>query len=289
MKSFVSLGLLAIAAASMAQEAARRDTLTGDVRFHEGFRSAFLENERTLRVYVPPQYLSEPNRRFPVLYMHDGQNLFSGLTSFIPNQEWRADESAEMLIRAGIIEPIIIVGIDNAGMSRGDEYLPLIIQNKDTLYGGRAEDYGRFLVDEVMPFIKDRYRVNTDPRKTGLCGSSFGGVITHYLGLTYPKVFGNLGIVSPSLWVGKHERMIDDLHTMANAIKRQRVWVDMGGDEADAKTRSTFETYTETWTKMLSKGGGICNAVMDEFAPHNEVAWARRFPSMLQFWYGVKR
>lgn len=286
-----SLAFLALVTATCAtaQEAPRRDTLTGDVRFHEKFASGILENERTLRVYLPPQYLNEPNRKFPVLYMHDGQNLFSGLTSFIPNQEWRADETAEALIRAGIIEPVIIVGIDNAQAARGDEYLHMILKNERGMMGGRAELYGQFLVEEVMPFIAETYRVDANPRKTGLCGSSFGGVVTHYLGLTYPGKFGNLGIVSPSLWVGNHERMINDLGDYASAIRRQRVWIDMGGDEADAKTRDVFGEYTELWTNKLRKGGGEARAVFEEHAPHNEVAWARRFPSMLQFWYGVRK
>lgn len=273
----------------LAQENVRRDTLTGDVRIHSAFRSEVLDNSRTIRVYVPPQYATEPNRKFPVLYMHDGQNLFSGLTSFIPNQEWRADESAEMLIKAGAIEPVIIVGIDNAGTERGNEFLPMTIKLGQNTVGGAADLYGDFLVNEVMPFIAETYRVDSTASKTGLCGSSFGGIVTHYLGLKYNHKFGNLGIVSPSIWIQDHKWMPEDLEKNREWVRRQKVWVDMGGDESDEKSMKAFETYTSTWQGFLKAGKGECRAVFESNAGHNEVAWARRFPSMLQFWYAIRK
>ncbi|HVL39797.1 MAG TPA: alpha/beta hydrolase-fold protein, partial [Fimbriimonadaceae bacterium] len=114
----------------------RRQSLTGDIRHHRDFESKILGNKRNLIVYLPPDYAKQ-TRRYPVVYLHDGQNVFDGLTSYIPNQEWRADEAAEALIRAELIEPLILVGIDNAGIARGDEYLPTRTKFGDNEAGGK--------------------------------------------------------------------------------------------------------------------------------------------------------
>ena len=99
----------------------RVPSITGTVEKIEGFQSKVLGNKRNVSVYLPPDYAKDTAKKYAVVYMHDGQNVFDGMTSFIPNQEWRADETAQMLIEAGIIEPIIIVGLDNGGMERGNE------------------------------------------------------------------------------------------------------------------------------------------------------------------------
>lgn len=99
-------------------------TLTGDIRFHKSFHSKTLGNDRDVVIYLPPGYELNKNKRYAVLYLHDGQNLFDGATSFIPGKEWRVDETAQSLISAGKIEPLIIVGIYNAGKDRIDEYTP---------------------------------------------------------------------------------------------------------------------------------------------------------------------
>ncbi|RYG49092.1 alpha/beta hydrolase, partial [bacterium] len=161
---------------------ARVSSVVGDLRIERKFVSKILGNERDLRVWLPPGYEKEPRRRFPVTYLHDGQNVFDGMTSFIPNQEWRADETVKALSDAGLLPPMILVGIDNAGAARGDEYLPT---RKE--YGGKADLYGRFLLEEVMPFVDKTYRTKKGPRETALVGSSFGGVITAYLGLRHPE------------------------------------------------------------------------------------------------------
>src|SRR5215510_10438873 len=102
--------------------AQREHTLTGDVRLHKSFHSAILNNDRDIIVYLPPGYETDKQRRYSVFYMHDGQNLFDGATSFIPGQEWRVDEVAQSLIAAGKIEPLIIVGFYNTGIERVNEY-----------------------------------------------------------------------------------------------------------------------------------------------------------------------
>src|SRR5215475_3788826 len=118
-------------------------TLTGIVRLHQHFHSKILNNDRDVIVYLPPGYDGDQNMRYAVFYMQDGQNLFDGATSYIPGQEWQVDETAEKLIATKSIEPLIIVGIYNAGIERVNEYTAA----RDEKYksGGKADLYGRFL------------------------------------------------------------------------------------------------------------------------------------------------
>ncbi len=155
-----------------------------DLHKHEKFRSRFLRNQRDLIVYLPPSYHEQPQRRFPVLYLHDGQNLFDGATSFIPGMDWHVGHTADDFILTGAVQPLIIVGIYNVGKLRIYEYTPT---KAPRLGGGRADRYAKFLVREVMPFIQQEYRVLSDARVTGMGGSSLGGLVSLYLGLKHPN------------------------------------------------------------------------------------------------------
>ena len=125
-------------------------------------------------VYLPPDYDQATADRYPVLYLHDGQNVFDQATSF--GDEWRVDETAQELITAGCIEPIIVVGIYNTGDHRIDEYTPT--PSADGTLGGRADDYGRMLVEELKPFIDATYKTFPGAANTALGGSSLGGLLT---------------------------------------------------------------------------------------------------------------
>ena len=146
-------------------------------------------------VYLPPGYVEDTGRTYPVLYMHDGQNLFDPATAFGGN-EWRLDDTAEELIERGAIEPLIIVGIYNTGEQRIHEYTPT---TDPKLGGGKADLYGKMLVEEVKPFIEKTYRTLPGPENTGMGGSSLGGLVTLHLGIQYPQVFGKLAVLSPSV------------------------------------------------------------------------------------------
>ncbi|HEY5062550.1 MAG TPA: alpha/beta hydrolase-fold protein, partial [Gemmatimonadaceae bacterium] len=132
----------------------RPHTRTGDIRTHAGFHSRFVEHDRTIVVYLPPGYDAEIAVRYPTLYLHDGQNVFDQATSF--GEEWRVDETAQSLITRGRIEPIIVVGVYNAGEHRVDEYTPT--PRPDRGGGGHADEYGRMLVEELKPFIDATYK-----------------------------------------------------------------------------------------------------------------------------------
>ncbi len=151
----ICLALL-IALDSGTVAAQRAHTLTGDIRLHRDFHSKILNNDRDVIVYLPPGYDKDKQRHYSVLYLHDGQNLFDGATSFIPGQEWRVDEAAGVLIASGKIEPLIIVGVYNTGKDRIDEYTP--VAEPKYKAGGKADLYGRLLVEELKPFIDKTYR-----------------------------------------------------------------------------------------------------------------------------------
>ena len=152
----------------------------GQLQKHENFSSRFLRKKRDLIVYLPGIYQKRPDLHFPVLYLEDGQNLFDPATSFIPGMYWRVGETADALIAQGAIQPLIIVGIYNTGKQRINEYTPT---RDHKLGGGKADKYGRLLVEDLKPFIESKYRVARDAANTGLGGSSLGGLLTIYLGL----------------------------------------------------------------------------------------------------------
>ncbi len=264
-------------------------TLTGDIRFHKGFHSNILNNDRDVVVYLPPGYEAHKEKHYPVFYLHDGQNLFDGATSFIPGQEWRVDETAQSLITAGKVEPLIIVGIYNTGKDRIDEYTPSV----DAKYkiGGKADLYGRLLVEELKPFIDKNYRTLNDARHTGLGGSSLGGLVSLYLGLKYPEVFGCLAIVSPSVWWGNN--FIVEYVETAKKRPPLRIWLDIGTSEGGnaEEARKSLEGCRLLKVTLVRKGWvpeKDLKYVEAQGSEHNERAWAARFESILQFLFPLK-
>ena len=259
-------------------------TLTGDIRFHKAFHSNILNNNRDVIVYLPPVYEAHKEKRYSVLYLHDGQNLFDGATSFIPGQEWRVDETAQSLIAAGKVEPLIIVGIYNTGKDRVDEYTPA----PDAKYkiGGKADLYGRMLVEELKPFIDANYRTLSDARHTGLGGSSLGGLVSLYLGLKYSDVFGLLAVVSPSVWWANNY-----IVKYVEAERKRppvRIWLDIGtreGSNAEAAQKTVVDArlLKEALIRKGWKPGKDLSYFEADGAEHNERAWAVRVKSILEF------
>jgi predicted alpha/beta superfamily hydrolase len=263
-------------------------TLTGDIRAHRNFHSQILNNDRDLLVYVPPGYDAHKQKRYPVLYLHDGQNLFDGATSFIPGQEWHVDETAQALIMAGKIEPLIIVGVYNTGKDRIDEYTPA----SDPKYkGGKADLYGRFLVEELKPYIDSHYRTLNDAKHTGLGGSSLGGLVSLYLGLKYPRVFGKVAVVSPSVWWA--DKFV--VHQVEALPRKpdERIWLDIGTREGrdTAEAEKTVADTRLLRDVLVRKGWSLGKDVkyMEAAgAEHNERAWAARVAAILEFLFPKK-
>lgn len=248
------------------------------------FHSRILENDRDIAIFLPPNYDKETSRKYPVLYMEDGQNLFNLGTSYLPDQEWRVDEIATSLIESGLIEPIIVVGVYNAGADRGNEYLPTKV--RDT--GGKADLYGRMLVEELKPMIDSTYRTKPGARDTGLAGSSFGGIVSMYLGTKYSNVFGKLAVMSPSVWWDNRVilKYVDALPKKTG----QRIWLDIGTAEGNASSYKTVEDDAATLRDHLTAKGwklGKDLAYFRDFgAHHNETAWAGRMDAVLVFLFG---
>jgi predicted alpha/beta superfamily hydrolase len=283
----LALAILTLSSIVHPQDSTRTSSLTGNVDHVPSFESKILGNKRNLIVYLPPAYEKEKPRRYPVLYCHDGQNIFDGKTSFIPNKEWRIDEAAEALIKARLIEPIIIVGIDNAGSARGDEYVPWPVQmSNGAKFGGRADLYGRFLLEEVKPFIDQKYRTKSDGRNTALMGSSLGGLVTMYLGLKYPDRFSKLGVVSPSVWVNERE-IVKSTDKLPKKLPL-KIWIDMGAQEGGDSLEDARALFNSLHQKGWRPGKDLA-LYEDGFAQHNEEAWARRMPAFLLWMFGTNK
>ena len=248
----------------------------GRIEHIAGFASQILGNVRDLVVYLPPGY-DERDRRYPVLYMHDGQNLFEPHRAFIRGQHWRLNEAADAAIGERTAEPMIVVGIDNAGDARIDEYTPTRDPNKNR--GGRAADFGRMLVEELKPLIDGRYRTLSDRANTGTAGSSLGGLVSLYLALRNPDVFSAAAAMSPSVW-WDGQAILHEIDAF-EAPHRPRIWVDVGGREG-AEAISGAGALRD---RLLAKGwtGESFRFYEDRRGDHSERAWAGRVRKVLEF------
>jgi enterochelin esterase-like enzyme len=272
--------------AETASEVIRVQSATGDLRLHP-FHSRTFRNNRFLRVWLPPGYDDPENatRRYPVLYLNDGQNLFEASTAF-GGVEWGVDETADRLIREGTIPPMLIVGLDNAGKNRIREYMPhrslqpMILR----VQGSR---YPVFLMKEVMPFIARNYRVATGAENTGLGGSSLGALIALYTASVRPGVFGRLLLESPSLWASNRQSIKDSRQVR---VWPERVFLGTGTAETgrEDRDRSVVDDVRE-FAATLRRAGldeQRLRIVIEDGAAHNEASWARRFPEALAFLFG---
>jgi len=254
---------------------------TPQLRKHEQFRSRFLRNQRDLIVYTPPGYEEQPSRQFPVLYLHDGQNLFDGATSFIPGQDWHVGQTADHCIGAGKVEPLIIVGMYNT-KARIREYTPTHVPR---LGGGRADRYAKFLLDEVQPFIDREYRTLSGSQHTGVGGSSLGGLVSLYLGLKHSRIFGKVAALSPSVW---WNQLVIQRFVQATVVEpRPRIWLDIGTREGPRIVHDVAR-FRDALLEKGWKLGEDLHYERVEGAEHNEAAWAKRVGPFLQFLYPAR-
>ncbi len=253
-------------------------TLTGNIKEHRGFRSKILGNRRDVLVYLPRGYRRWSRKCYPVLYLHDGQNVFDAATAF-NGVEWGVDETAQRLIRSNLIEPLIIVAVANTGEERVHEYAPTRGKfDKRKRSKGLLKNYGKFLTEELKPFIDRKYHTHPGPESTGLGGSSLGGLATLVLGLWYPKFFSRLAVLSPSIWwddcviFGMIESLEDKLPL--------KIWLDTG-------------THEEGWERarilrhlLVEKGWRLDDDLEYteiEGGDHSEGAWSMRVDPFLRF------
>ena len=247
------------------------------LKLHARFQSRFLVADRDVMVYLPPEYHELSARRFPVLYMHDGQNLFDPRTSFVPGRTWQVLETADSMILSKDVEPLIIVGVHNTGENRLAEYT----HARDwKMGGGKANAYGDLLTQELMPFIDGQYRTLSGPEHTGMGGSSLGGLVTLYLGLKHAETFGKLAVLSPSVW-WNHKSILAFVNDYEGP-PWPRTWLDVG-DAEGSKTVSDTELL---FRRMIANGWESGRTIHYERVTggtHDESAWARRMGPMLRF------
>lgn len=250
--------------------------LTGRFDLLHDFHSATLGTARRVSIYLPPGY-DESTTRYPVLYLQDGQNLFDPARAFVPGQDWGLDETAERLIHAGAIAPLILVGIDHAAADRLDEYTPSCDPRRRV--GGRLGAYRTFLVEELKPWIDARYRTRPEAVSTGLAGSSLGGLATLEIGFTRPDLFGRLAALSPSLWWGG--RGILERARALDGHLGTAIWLDAGTHEGPGVLH-----HARMLKNILVRRGWRLNGDLHYRevvgGRHSEADWARRAGDVLR-------
>jgi predicted alpha/beta superfamily hydrolase len=264
-------------------------TLTGLVREHRKFKSDALDNERTIVVYLPPSYDEAPQKRYPVLYMQDGQNLFDAATSFA-GIEWKVDEAVQKLIGEGKIEPVIIVGIYNSEQ-RTLEFTPPA-SGESSSASARGDVYAKFVVEQVKPFIDRTYRTKLDRASTSLAGSSMGGLISLYTLKTYPQTFGQLAILTPHLRTSDRDILAEWSKQDPGWLKDTRIWLDMG-DKPEGNYPGTAPMDDARALVKLFDTAGLKKDIDYKYTEfpgggHNEPAWQGRVDQVLSFLFAPR-
>lgn len=248
------------------------DEIIGDIEYIHDFYSTFLKNERDIIVWLPPSYFTS-SKSYPVLYMHDGQNLFDPNTSFI-GYDWKVDETLTTLIRDRMINEVIVVGIYNT-KARLKEY---------NFFTSRGKKYSLFLIKELKPYIDENYRTLRNSNNTALIGSSLGGLISFQLLQHYPNVFGKAACMSNSFWVdnGKIFKSISKNGFDEKAL----LYIDCGNDEKELIADNRKMCKKIKSQKIFTNGNFYCQFFPD--AKHNEHDWAKRLHIPLIFLFGTK-
>ncbi|HZX25808.1 MAG TPA: alpha/beta hydrolase-fold protein, partial [Telluria sp.] len=244
----------------------------GKVVVVPGIASPQLKNERALRIYLPPSYDENKAKRYPVLYMHDGQNLFDAKTAAF-GVEWGIDETVNHLVAMGRMDEVIVVGIDNTP-ERIPEYTPCCDPKHG---GGRIDAYMGFIVDTVKPYVDRSYRTLPDRDNTAIMGSSLGGIASVYIAGKHPELFSKAGGVSSSFWWNNR-----DLVKNAPQHVPVKFYLDAGTDN------DGLEESKQMRDAMLAHGyrnGVDLYFVAADGASHNEKSWAARVDKPLVWFF----
>jgi predicted alpha/beta superfamily hydrolase len=266
-------------------------TVTGALKMLRGLYSPQLDNRRDLLALLPPSYGTADSRRYPVIYMHDGQNLFDEATSYAG--EWQVDETMQTLAAEGI--EAVVIGIPNMGVDRRHEYIPWRSKGESE---GRGDAYLDFIVETVKPLVDASFRTLPGREYCMLAGSSLGGLISLYGFVRHPDVFGLVGAFSPAFGPARMGifPVIDRFRYVPG-----RIYMDVGTEEAigieddplkqEAFSREYLRMVREVKYRLGNKGyrdGEELCYIEEEGARHHESAWARRLPGALRFLFGVQ-
>ena len=232
-----------------------------------------LGRTRRIWLYLPPDYATS-QKTYPVLYMHDGQNLFDNATAF--SGEWGVDEALDLLHAQGDWG-CIVVGIDNGGANRLNEYGPYA---NPQYGGGQGAQYVDFLIQTLKPYIDANYRTRPDRLSTGIMGSSMGGLISLYAAVQRPDVFGRAGIFSPSLWFNR--RIYSDARTRPVLRPDPRLYVLSGARESQSQVadqRALIDSLAAAGYQI----GAEVDSLIKADGQHAEWFWRREFPAAYQW------
>ena len=256
---------------------------------------------RPLYIYLPPGYDDETETAYPVLYMHDGQNVFEAyVKDSFAGFSWRADEAADSLIASGDIRPLIIVGVSNGDSQRTAEYLPpyMTIFSKRKAHfrrpiTGKADKVLEYYRFEVDPYVRTNYRLLPGRDNVGTCGSSMGGLLSNYFAWEAPDFARHHAIVSPAYWLTRNQEggleMLEQMY-FSNPPD-VRIWLDSGSEDIPGKgddgMRETIMARDLLIKLGFRPGKDFCY-YLDKGAIHTEASWAERFPKILKFLFPQK-
>jgi predicted alpha/beta superfamily hydrolase len=247
------------------QASAARSKPQSNLHFHT-LDAPHLGRRRTIRILLPRHYEQDRNRRFPVIYLQDGQNLFEAHTAAFRHWKLR-----EMLDKQPLYRQAILVGIDHGGIDRIHEYAPYARGRS----GGQGDAYLRFLSESVKPFVDHQYRTWAHREATAIAGASMGGLIALYGGLRYGHIFGKTGSLSPSLWFNP---AVLDLARQYPGADNQ-LYIAAAKNEMRSMPGWMEKTY---WTLQQS-GFKNTRVVLRDRGRHSETFWAREFKVMFEW------
>lgn len=237
------------------------------VRIDSSFYST-TEFSRPIWLHLPESYHSS-KKKYRVLYMHDGQNLFDDSRAF--SGEWHVDESLRKLEKEGI--EIIVVAIDNSGADRINDYS---FWENSEYGGGQGREYMNFIVKELKPFIDKEYRTKKGAKNTGIAGSSLGALISYSAWSEYPEVFGNVGLLSPAFWFNPEVKELE----LSGKRKNAELFFSAGMNESDNMLQLISEMQ-QLIAQQCKKC--IIHTEIDPEGTHSEAMWSEQFPMMMRF------
>jgi predicted alpha/beta superfamily hydrolase len=235
-------------------------------------------NGRKLQIYLPPGY--DLKKEYPAVYFHDGQNLFDQSTAY--SDEWKIDETLDSLIQNELIAPMVVVGIYNSPQ-RAEEYVPyndpriMEIMGMESWNGALHIAYEDFIILDLIPFVESKYNLSNNREDRAIFGSSFGGINALWLGMDNSDLFGFIGALSPSVWVGDGA-LLREFQSF-ESLPTVKTWIDQGTGEWDGRNLEL--------TKLLEQKGLTYGESLwyyeDKDASHHESAWSERvvFPLLL--------
>ncbi|RIW29212.1 alpha/beta hydrolase [Bacillus salacetis] len=241
-----------------------------------------LNRERMIRVYLPNGYEENGDKHYPVLYMHDGQNLYRDEDAGY-GMAWRIGDYLD-----GSELEMIVVGVDcNEGLKRLDEYgpwesskMPEVFDASRSTIGGEGKEYIEYMVHELKPLIDEKYR--TIPEETSMAGSSMGGLISTYAACKYPHIFKRIASLSTAYWFNQEE--IEDLIRKSDLSAIERFYLDVGTAEVtETIDGETYERTSERVYEILKDKVRNVRFEIIEGGVHNEIAWRERMPQVLKF------